>query len=158
MLIFVLFWLFLYLTYYLKDTGIVFSGCSVPPDSMEIVLSSDRESSPSAGKNTGVVLVPCCAWKCVSTAISGGVDIFEVPRCPLLRQMNSQWGSQKLLQGLVSHELTVYLSVFYVFLTQWIMAILSKRYKPGNFESNKLKHSLKVHSQVWDHFWQLKAR
>ena len=68
----------------------MFSGCSVPPDSMEIVLSSDQESSPSAGKNTGVVLVPCCAWKCVSTAISGVVDIFEVPRYPLLRQMNSQ--------------------------------------------------------------------
>ena len=40
--------------------------------------------------------------------------------------MSSQWGSQKLLQGLVSHELTAYLSVFDLFLTQWIMAILSK--------------------------------
>ena len=49
---------------------------------------------------------------------------------------------QKLLQGLVSHELTAYLSVFNLFLTQWIMAILSKGCKPHNFEShNSLKLS-----------------
>ena len=48
----------------------------------------------------------------------------------------------KLLQGLVSHELTLYLSVFKLFLTQWIMAILSKGCKPDNFEShNSLKLS-----------------
>ena len=29
--------------------------------------------------------------------------------------MSSQWGSQKLLQGLVSHELTAYLSIFNIF-------------------------------------------
>ena len=56
--------------------------------------------------------------------------------------MSSQWGSQKLLQGLVSHELTAYLSVFNLFLTQWIMAILSKGCKPDNFEPhNSLKLS-----------------
>ena len=32
--------------------------------------------------------------------------------CHLLRQMSSQCGSQKLLQGLVSHEVTAYLSIF----------------------------------------------
>ena len=38
----------------------MFSGCTVPPDSKETELgSSDQEASPSAGKNTGVVLVPC---------------------------------------------------------------------------------------------------
>ena len=36
---------------------------------------------PSANKNTGVVLVPCCTQKLFPTAISGGVDIFEVPGC-----------------------------------------------------------------------------
>ena len=42
---------------HLEDT--VFSGCTVPPDSKETKLgSSDQEASPSAGKNTGVVLVP----------------------------------------------------------------------------------------------------
>ena len=59
----------------------MFSSCTLPPYSKEIKLgSSDQEASPSAGKNTGVVLVPCCASKCVSTAISGGADIFRVPR------------------------------------------------------------------------------
>ena len=28
---------------------------------------SDQEASPSTGKNTGVVLVPCRTWKCVPT-------------------------------------------------------------------------------------------
>ena len=60
----------------------MFSGCIVAPDS--------KETSPSAGENTGVVLVLCHAWKCVPTAISGGVDISEVPGCHLLRQMSSQ--------------------------------------------------------------------
>ena len=33
--------------------------CTVPPDSKETELgSSDQEASPSAGKNTGVDLVP----------------------------------------------------------------------------------------------------
>ena len=54
-------------------------------DSKETKLgSSDQEASPSADKNTGIVLVPCRAWKCVSTAISGGVDISKVPGCHLL--------------------------------------------------------------------------
>ena len=91
----------------------MFSGCTVPPDSKETELgSSDQDHSSSAGKNTGVVLVPCRAWKCVLPAISGGVDYSEVPACHLLRQMSSQRGSQELLQRLVSHELTAYLFCF----------------------------------------------
>ena len=43
--------------------------------------SSEQETSPSAGKNTGIILVPCYTWKCVLTAISGGVVISEVPGC-----------------------------------------------------------------------------
>ena len=39
--------------------------------------SSDQEASPSASKNTEIVLVPCHTWECVRTAISGGVDISE---------------------------------------------------------------------------------
>ena len=51
---------FPYLTYHLEDTGIRFSGCTVLPDSKETQLgSSDQETSLSAGKNTGIVLVPC---------------------------------------------------------------------------------------------------
>ena len=38
----------------------MFSGCTVSPDSKETELrSSDQEASPSAGRNTGIVLVPC---------------------------------------------------------------------------------------------------
>ena len=60
----------------------MFSGLTAPLDSKETKLgSSDQEASPSASKNTGIVLVP---WKCVPTAISGGVDISEVPGCHLL--------------------------------------------------------------------------
>ena len=58
----------------------MFSGCTVPPDSKETELGiSNQEASPSAGKNTGIVLVPCRVWKCVPTAISSSVDISEVP-------------------------------------------------------------------------------
>ena len=69
----------------------MFSGCTVLPDSKEIKFgSSCQEASPLAGKNTGVVLVPCHAWKSVPTAIYGGVYISEVPGCHLLQQMSSQ--------------------------------------------------------------------
>ena len=76
-------------TYHLESTGIGLASCTVLPDSKEIG-SRVQEGSPSADKNTGVVLVPCCACKCVPTAISIGVDISEVPGCHLLRQMSSQ--------------------------------------------------------------------
>ena len=72
------------------------SGCTVLPNSKETELGNgDREASSSAGKNTGIVLVPCCTWKYAPTAISGGVDISEVSGCHLLRQVGSQSGSQK---------------------------------------------------------------
>ena len=58
----------------------VFSGSTVPPDSKETELgSSDQEASPSAGKNIGVVLVPCLH-----------LEVSEVSGCHLLQQMSSQ--------------------------------------------------------------------
>ena len=91
----------------------MFFGCTGLRDSKETELeSSDQEASPSAGKNSEIVLVPCSTWKCVPTTIFGDVNIPKVPGCHLLRQGSSQWGSQKLLQRLVFHELTAYLSVF----------------------------------------------
>ena len=67
------------------------SDCNVPPDSKETQLgSSNQEASPSAGENTGVVLVPCHAWKCVPTVISGSVDISEIPGYHLLQQISFQ--------------------------------------------------------------------
>ena len=53
----------------------MFSGCTVLPDNNETRIgSTNQESSPSAGKNTGVDLVPCSNF----------------PRCHLLEQLNSQ--------------------------------------------------------------------
>ena len=96
---------------------------SLLPGIKEIELGiSNQEPSSSAGKSSRVDLVSCCTWKCDLKAISSSMDISKVRECHLLRQMISQWGSQKLLQRLVSYELTAYL--FY-FLTQWTMAILS---------------------------------
>ena len=67
------------------------SGCTVLLDSKETKLgSSDLEASSPAGENTGIVLVPCCTWRCVPTIISGGVDISEQAGCHLLRQMSFQ--------------------------------------------------------------------
>ena len=67
------------------------SGCTVPPDSKETEFgSSDQETSPSAAKNTGIVLVPCRTWKFVPTASSSGADISEVAGYHLLQQMSSQ--------------------------------------------------------------------
>ena len=66
-------------------------GCTVLPDSKETKQgSSDQEASPSAAKNTGIILMSCRTWKCVPTAISCGVDICQVRGCNLLRKMHSQ--------------------------------------------------------------------
>ena len=53
-----------------------------------------------------VVLITGCAWKCVPTASSRGMDISEVPGCHLLQQMSSQWGSQNVPEELVSYKFT----------------------------------------------------
>ena len=132
----ILFLAFLGLTCHLEDTVLgVFPMALCCLRVRRLFGSCDQEASPSAGKKTRVVLLSCLAWKCVPTIIFGGVDIFKFPGRHLLWQMSSHWGSQKLLQTLVSHELKVYLSVFDLFLTHK-MAILSKGHEPDNFESN----------------------
>ena len=72
----------------------MFSGCTVPPDSKETEL---RSSEQEAGKNTGVVLVPCLHMEVRPYSYFLWHGYFEVPGCHLLRQMSFQWGSQKLL-------------------------------------------------------------
>ena len=48
------------LTCHLEDMGIAVFWLHCTPDNKETKLgSSDQEASPSAGKNIGVVLVPC---------------------------------------------------------------------------------------------------
>ena len=57
----------------------MFSNCNMLPDSKETKpRSRNKEASPSASKNSRVVLVPCCIWKCVPTATSCDEDIVEV--------------------------------------------------------------------------------
>ena len=52
----------------------------MPPYRKETKLgSSNQEGSPSAGKNSVVVLVQCHAWNCAPITISSDVDIFEIP-------------------------------------------------------------------------------
>ena len=97
----ILFWLSLTWPVTLRIQEYMFSVCTLLPDSKETKPgSSNQEASTSAGKNTRIVLVTCCTWKCVLTAISCGVDISEILGSHLLQQMSSQ----KLIQGLVSHE------------------------------------------------------
>ena len=68
----------------------------------------------------------CCSWKCIPIAISGGVDLSEVPGCHLLWEMSSQSVSHKLLQGLVSHELRAYLCVLNPFLNNELWSYYQK--------------------------------
>ena len=56
----------------------------------------------------------------------------------------------KITSGLVSHELSAYLSVLDLFLIQWIMAI-SKGCKPHNYESH---YSLKL---TFTNIWGLRS-
>ena len=80
------------LTCHLEDMGIDVSWLHcVPPDSKEMELgSSDQEASPSAGKNTGVVVAPCSHMEVFPFSYFWCCGYFEVPGCHLLRQMSSQ--------------------------------------------------------------------
>ena len=80
-----LFLLFMTWPITLRIRELVFSGCTVPPDSKDTELgSSDQEASPSAGKNTRVVLVPCSRMEVHP------YSYFWWYGCHLLRQMSSQ--------------------------------------------------------------------
>ena len=61
----------------------MFSGCTVPSDIKDTkVTSTDQEASPSASKNTGVVLVPHCAW--TTMVIGGGIRQCRCKYRPML--------------------------------------------------------------------------
>ena len=107
---------------------------AVSSNSKETKLGgSHKEASPSAGKINLKSSFNVTPHMKVTTANSGGMDISQVSGYHFFKQMSSWWGSQKLLQILVSHELTVYLSVFDIFLTQWIMANLGDSVDSENF-------------------------
>ena len=92
---------------------IVFSGCIIPPDNKDIKLGSiNQELSPSTGKNTGLVLMPCHIGKHGPSRSFVGVIISEVPGCYLWQQISSQLGLQKLLQEWMSHAPFYFWSLF----------------------------------------------
>ena len=130
------------LTCHLEDTGMVFSGC-LPPDSKKTKLrSSNQKASLSAGKNTGAVLQPCshievspysyfrrCGYFWGPWVSFVKTDEFSVRVTKITSRIGISW----------THNLPFY---FQPILTQFIMTILSKGYKPDNFESqNSLKLS-----------------
>ena len=135
-LILILFWLSQTWLVTLRMSEKVFSDCTVLPDSKETKLgSSNQEASPSAGKNTGVVLVPCSRmevrpysyfWWCgyfwgpwVSFSMT---DEFSVRVTKITSRIGVSWTQQPTVK------------FCNLFLTQWIMAILLKGCKPDNFE------------------------
>ena len=74
----------LYLTFHLEVVGIGgFSGCTLPSDTKDTLErelgSSDQKDPPSVGKNTGIVLVPCCAWKSVPYSYFCWCGYFQGP-------------------------------------------------------------------------------
>ena len=121
----------------------MFSGCTVPPDSKDTELgSSDQEASPSEGKITGVVLVPCSRMNVRPYSYFWWCGYFWGPWVLFVVTDEFSVRVTKLLQGLVSCELAAYIFVFTLFFTQWTLAILSKGCKSDNFEPhNSLKLS-----------------
>ena len=99
------------LTCHLENT--VLSGCTVVPDSKETELGSiDQEASPAAGKNTGVVLVPYLRMEVRPHSYFWLCWYFWGPSVSFVMTGEFSVRVTKLLQGLVSHELTAYLSIF----------------------------------------------
>ena len=104
----------------------VLSGWTVLPDSKETKLgSSYKEASPSAGKNTGVVLVPCCSWNCPSSYFRW-CGYFWGPWVSFVMIDGFSVRVTKISWGLVFHQLTACISVFDQFLTQWNGHIIKK--------------------------------
>ena len=60
----------------------MFSGCTVPPDKLNLEVATKGFHLQSL-KNAGVVLVSCSVCECVPTAISSAVNISEVQGCHL---------------------------------------------------------------------------
>ena len=69
---------------------VIFSKHQDQVYSKETKLGSNNQyASPLAVKNNREVLVPFHTWKCVPTAISGGVDIPDALGCQLLHEVSS---------------------------------------------------------------------
>ena len=128
----------------------MFSGCTVLPHSKETKFrSSHQEASSSTGKNTEIAFVPYCdgsvslqlfpvLWICLRSLgviCSGGSDEFSGR---VTKNYFKAWS--------LTNSQPTFLFLTY-FLTQWIMALLSKGCKPDNFQPhNSLKLSF---TNIW---------
>ena len=91
----------------------MFSGCTVLLDSDGTELgSSDQDASPSACRNTGVVLVPRLCLEVQPHNYFWWCGYFRGPRVSFVTTDEFSVSVTNLLQGLVPHELTAYLSIF----------------------------------------------
>ena len=122
------------------------SGCTIPPDNKEIKLeSSDQEASPLAGKNTGVVLVPCLRMEVRPYSYFRWCGYFWGPWVSFVMTDEFSVRVTKITSGIDvswTHSLTF---CFWPSLTQCIMAMSSKGCKLDNFESHiPLKLSLQI--------------
>ena len=89
----------------------MFSGCTVLPDSKETKLkSNDQVASPSAGKNTGVLLVPCLCMEVHPYSCFRWCRYFWGPWVSFLTTDEFSVRVTKI-QGLLCHKLTAYLSI-----------------------------------------------
>ena len=119
------FLLFSYLTCHLEDIviGVLWFHCATVPmcrccftDGKETDFrSSDQEASPSAGKNTGVVLLPCSRMEMRPYSYFWWCGYFWGLWVSFFTTDEFSVRVHKLFQGLVSHDLTAYLSIFNLF-------------------------------------------
>ena len=138
MLVLILFW-FLEswpVTYRFKNRCILVALCHLIASG-----SSNQEVSSCSGKITGAGSVPCCTWKCVSTALSSSINIFEVPS--MLFVLTDEFSVRvTIFFYRISVSWTHILPFLYLPLFWNEISILSKVHKPDNCEShNSLKFS-----------------
>ena len=86
------------------------------PDIKENELGrSDQEASPSAGKNIGVVLLPCSRMEMRPYSYFWWRGYFWGLWVSFFTTDEFSVRIHKLFQELVSHDLTAYLSIFHLF-------------------------------------------
>ena len=127
------------------------------PDGKQTKLgSSNQEASPSAGKNTGVVLVPCSRMEVRPYSYFQWCGYFWGPWVSFVTTNEFSVRVTKITSEIAGVSWThnqPYLSVLHLFLTQWIRAILSKGCKQDNFEPH---NSLKIYIIIYYYIYYLR--
>ena len=129
----------------------MFSGCTVLPDSKETKLgSSDQEASPSAGKNTRVVLVSCLCMDVRHYSYFRWCGFF----CgPFVSFATTDEFSVRVKSITPRTTLTVYFSIFNLLKLNKVWPHYQKHVNQLNFQSSNFEshNSLKLSSMnIWD--------